>query len=232
MLALIDTLTALLDGRMSRAEANRWSHTLEPPHARTGGLFTALEATRVFDSIYDLGVMHGEEPMVRAEDLYAYLRWLREGQSFQEDGEALFVIEADIEDFAAQTETEAVRWLYQGLGWWVSVRFCTPASQRPFVAHAELARPGVLGFQKRRGDDWNESIVDLFEALGIDDKDTKYINPKIDVTTLPSWGLWREDDEGQHFEVARYRCYAKACARMAAFAAEDERYVYWVDPAG
>jgi hypothetical protein len=143
----------------------------------------------------------------------------------------LFTLEHDIEDFAAQTGTETTRWWFEGLGWWVSTRFCTPARGWPFVAHGMLNRPGWMDFHKRRSDDWNDAIVDLFEALTIDDSDVSFIHPQVDLTRLPVWVLWRQDDNGNRFEMARFRSYAKAQAQAQIFTDRGHRQVYWVEPA-
>ena len=78
---------------------------------------------------------------------------------------------------------------------------------------------------------WNEAIVDLFEALAIDDADALRIDPRVDLAKLPSWVMWRCDDDDNSFEMARFRSYAKACAQAQMYTARGHRQTYRVGPA-
>ncbi|MFY0534354.1 hypothetical protein [Nannocystis pusilla] len=113
----------------------------------------------------------------------------------------------------------------------MSVRFCAPACGRPFVAQGLLERPKGLGICKLRGADLHDAIVDLFEALAIDDEDCSFIHPQVDLARLPVWALWHEDDSGNRFELARFRSYAKAREQARMFTARGHKQAYWVDPA-
>lgn len=230
VLALVDNLRALLDGRRTRAEVLAWTRELWPPGSDQGGPYRWPEAEVVFDSIWNLAALRGDELVVREVDLRAYLRWLSEGECFHADDDQLFMLELDIEEFAAQTRTEAIRWWLDGLGWRASIRFCTPARGWRFVAHSSLERPGWVDFRKRRSDDWNDAIVELFEALAIDDSDVSLIHRQVDLTRLPVWALWRQDDNGNRIEMARFRSYAKACAQEQVFTDRGHRQIYWVEP--
>ena len=57
------------------------------------------------------------------------------------------------------------------------------------------------------------------------------LHPDVDLTQLPVWALWREDDNANKFEMARYRSYAKAIAREKIYRDRGHRQFYWVDPA-
>ncbi|WP_346674074.1 hypothetical protein [Nannocystis sp. SCPEA4] len=41
----------------------------------------------------------------------------------------------------------------------------------------------------------------------------------------------RQDDNGNAFELARFRSHAKACAQEHVFTARGHRQLYWVEPA-
>ncbi|MCY1013640.1 hypothetical protein OV079_50555 [Nannocystis pusilla] len=228
---MVVKLRALLEGRMTRAEVKAWTREVWPPGSGQGSPFTSPDANCVFDSILNLEERWGDHELVREVDLRAYLRWLGEGEAFLADDEALVVLERDLEDFAAQTGTEAIRWWLDGIGWCAAVRFCAPARGRPFVARGQFERPKWLGICTLRGDDLHDAIVDLFEALAIDDEDCWLIHPQVNLTRLPVWALWREDDNCNRFEVARFRSYAKAREQERMFTALGHKQVYWVDPA-
>lgn len=229
VVALIEVLRALIAGHKSRAEVLAWARAL-PGGAQS--YFRWGEADIVHTSLCSLDQRRGDAPLVREVDLRAYLRWLSEGDCFLADEEQLFTLEHDLDDFAAQTGSEGIRWWFEGIGWWVTIRFCTPARGWPFVALAALDRPGWMDFRKRRSDDWNDAIVELFEALAIDDTDVQLIHPQVELARLPVWVLWRQDDNGNRFEMARFRSYAKACAQERMFTARGHRQSYWVEPAG
>jgi hypothetical protein len=229
--ALTNHLRALLDGRMTRAEVQAWTRELWPPGSGQGGPFTSATAASVFDSLWIFVDPRTGREMVRDIELRAYLRWLGEGESFLADNEPLVVLAGDIDGLAARTGTEAVRWWCDGLGWHASLRFSAPARGRPFVVHAALERPTTLDVRKLRSDDWHDALVDLFETLAIDDADTLFIDPHVDLAQLPAWSLWRQDDNGNRFEMARFRSYAKACAHERMFTARGHKQNYWVEQA-
>jgi hypothetical protein len=232
VLALVDNLRGLLDGRKTRAEVLAWTRQLWPSGSDGRGPFHRWpEAATVFDSLWGLDEPWIDGVLVREVDLRGYLRWITEGECFHADEDQLFTIELDIDEFAAQIGIEAIRWWYEGLGWWSTIRFCTPAHGRPFVAHSTLSRPGWLDFYKRRSDGFDDSIVDLFEALAIDISDVSFVHAQVDRTRLPEWALWRQDDNGNRFEMARFHCYAKASAQAQMYTARGHRQLYWVEPA-
>lgn len=223
-------LRALLDGRVTRAEVTEWTRKLWPPDGGQGSPFKSGAAASVFDSIYALDARWGDDLLVRDADIRAYVRWLTEGESFRADDDSVVVLARELEEFAAAVGSETIRWWLAGIGWCAEVRFCAPARQRPFIARSHLDYPGAMGISKQSCDDWYPAIVDLFEALAIDDGDCARINPEIDLSRLPIWTLRRQDDNGNSFEVARFRSYAKACAQAEIFTTRGHKQLYWVDP--
>lgn len=227
---LIQNLRALLTGEMTRDAVRTW---LLDEEARAGrrGPFPSQPALHVYESLLSLDERWGDDLLVREVELRAYLRWLTEGESFHSDGDALFVLERDIDEFAGQTGTEAARWWFTGLGWWVSLQFCSPASGRPYVVHAALGSPQRLGIHVQVGVDRNDALADLFEVLAVDDRDVTHIHPGVELERLPVWALWREDDNCNRFEIDRSRSYTKMYAQQQRYEARGHRQTYWIEPA-
>lgn len=224
-------IRALLEGRESRADVMAWTRSISPPDRGHDSPFRSGDALAVSDSICNLDARWGDQELIREIDLRAYLRWLGGGQTFHGDKETLLVVEGDIEVFAARAGTEAIRWWFDGIGWVVSVRFAEPARGRPFLGGAMLEQPRGLGITKLRSDGWNEAIVDLFEALAIDDADALYIDPRVDLGQVPVWVLYSTGDGGVRREIARFRSYAKAHAQAQSSASKTPGQKFWIEPA-
>lgn len=229
--AMATTLRALLAGRVTRADVMDWARELWPPESGQGNPFRSGRAVAIFDSISNLDAEWGGGPLVRDADIRAYLRWITEGDAFLSDDEAVVVLARDIEDFAEDVGGEVIRWWLDGIGWCTEVRFCAPARGRPFLARSLLEKPGETGISKQARDDCHDAIIDLFEALSIDDDDCTFINPELELSRLPAWVLRRQDDNGNRFEVDRFKSYAKACAQADILTARGHKQFYWVDPA-
>jgi len=228
---LVAKLRALLEGQLTRADVMKWTHELWPPDSGQGGPFASGDAACVFDSIYTLDEQWGDGPLVRDVDVRAYLRWLTEGETFVvADDEPFVSLAGDLKALAAKVGGEACRWWFDGIGWYRQLRFCAPASGRPFLAASPIETRDRCEVCIRRGDDPREAIIDLFEALAIDDSDCKDLGPSIDLSGLPVWALWRQDDNGNRFEVARFRSYAKACLQEQIFTDRGHKQTYWVEP--
>lgn len=225
-------LRALIEGRATRADVMKWTRELWPPGSGQGGPFISGEASSIFSSIWNLDEQWGDGPLVRDVDLRGYLRWLSEGETFHADeNDPLVILDRDLTALAAQVGGEVIRWWLDGIGWCCDLRFCAPARGRAFMAGSTLRRPGSVEIFKLRGDDPHDALIELFEALAIDDEDCKHISPAINLSRLPVWALWREDDNVNRFEVARFRSYAKARAHEQIFTARGHKQTYWVDPA-
>lgn len=229
--AMRDALVAVLAGTLSRAELAAWTRTLWPPGSGQGGPFRSATAACIFDSICGIEERDAQGHVVREVDLRAYLGWLTEGESFLGEPDALVVLGLGIEALAARTGgTPVTHWL-DGIGWVQELRFCTPASGRPYIAGAHRGRSDVLGVRKQQRDPWRDALLDLFEALAIDDRDVVRFGDEVDLESLPCWALWRSDDNGNKFEMERSRSYAKAAAQEQLYSARGHRQVYWVEPA-
>lgn len=229
--AMLATIEAILAGEITRAAALVQINELAAACQDAGRRFRGhADASVVFESLLSLDqYTEAGQPFVREVDLRAYRRWLLEGPTFIGTKDWVVGLHMSIDELAGLVGGEPVRSWNAGLGWFVELRFCAVASGRPFAAIGALEQSGGVGVHFRRDDIAHEALVDLFETLAIDDHDV-VLHPDIDPTQLPQWALWREDDNGNRFEIERYRCYAKAVEQERIFTARGHRQSYWVDP--
>jgi hypothetical protein len=229
------TIRALLDGKLSRADVESWTRTLWPEDSGQGNPFAWGAAAVVFDSIWNIAkrAPDGSE-LIREVDLRGYLGWLETGDPYVGEQVPLVYLAPGIDSLAAKTAgTTPIRLWIDGIGWHFEMRFAAPTTGRPFAAVTNAqGEEGPIAVHKRREDPWREALIDLFEALEIDERDTLWLRPDIDVDALPTWSLWREDDNCNRFEMDRFHCYAKASAQQKMFEDRKHRQVYWVDAVG
>lgn len=57
---------------------------------------------------------------------------------------------------------------------------------------------------------WPGAACVYDSLVSMDDRDEIVLRPTIDIEQLPVWSLWRVDHNGNEFEMARDRSYAKA----------------------
>ena len=228
---MLATIEALLAGAMTPAEARAWGQgLLGEAELRRNPFSINPDAAVVFESLLCIGELAPSgEPVVREVDLRGYRRWLVDGAAFIGTGDPMVHVVRDIDALASEVGGEPIRFWNAGLGWFIALRFCAPATGRPFVAFGELDHPGGVSVHFRRDDVASDALVELFETLGIDDRDVR-LHPTLDADALPEWALWREDDNANRFEIERYRCYAKAAEQERVFEARGHRQSYWVDP--
>lgn len=234
---LVDTVRALLESRMTRAQAKAWTRELWPPDSGQGGPLRSGIAATVFDSLWNIEERDERGDVVREVDLRAYLDWLMRGDCFLGDDQPLLLLEGDIDEFGKQLGVTPFRHWVDGLGWFLGLRFCATATERPFVARMGEGPGGpstihrVIEIYKQRSDPWHNAVIDLFETLAIDERDVGWMNPAVELEQLPRWALWREDDNANQFEIDRFRSYSKAIAQERMYTARGHRQFYWVDSA-
>jgi len=218
----VKTLISKLRGLLA------WTREMWPPENGQGGPYRWATAAAVFDSIWNLDETWADSELVREVDLRAYLRWLVEGESFH--GEELVYLRCHTEDLAAQVGADAIRWWFHGLGWYTDLRFCRQNRGTCFVAQTQLKRPEHQMIYRRRGDDPHTALIDLFEALAVDERDCMFIHDDIELERLPSWVL-SQMIGGRRSELGRFRSYSKAMARRRAYAAQGVDSEYRIEVA-
>jgi hypothetical protein len=186
----------------------------------------------VFTSIWNINERdHDGNELLRETDLRGYLGWLEAGDDLVGDSDPLVALAPGIDALTAKTGgTTPVRYWLDGIGWYLEMRFAAPTTGRPFAAFTNAeGEEGPIAVHKRRDDPWREALIDLFEALEIDERDTLGLRPDIDLDALPTWSLWRQDDNGNRFEMDRFHSYAKADAQQQMFTARKHKQLYWVE---
>ena len=155
-----------------------------------------------------------------------------QAERFVADADPLFRLPMTLDELAERTQTAPIRQIVDELGRCEILYFCAPASGRPFIARARARgeNQSEVFVYKQRTDTWRDAVIDAFETLAIDERDTIGLHPTIELDQLPQWSLWREDDYSNRFEMDRYHCYAKARALERMFRARGHHQSYWVDP--
>ena len=231
--AMIEQLRGLIEGRKTRAEVVDWARALAvglpyptvpfPGHGR---------AHLVWASLVNAHERHDEGEVVRLGDLRAYLDWLTRGDTFVGTRDMLVGLPIHVDTLAERTGTTPVRASWSGIGWVPELCFGATVSGRPFAGLGQGLGVGRgTAIHERQGDPWREALIDLFETLAIDERDTTQLREDVDLAQLPVWSFWREDDNANRFEIERFRSYAKAEAQVELFRARGHRQFYWVEPA-
>lgn len=232
---MIATLRALLDGKLSRADVKAWTRTLRPENAGPGSPFDWGTATAVFDSIWNIDERdQGGDERIRETDLRGYLGWLETGDDLVGDREPLITLAPGIDALTAKTGgATPIRFWFDGIGWYLEMRFADPTTGRPFAAFTNAeGDEGPIAVHARRDDPWRDALIDLFETLEIDERDTLGLRHDVDIDALPSWALWRQDNNGNRFEMDRFRSYAKAAAQQQMYEDRGHGQMYWVEASG
>jgi len=89
-----------------------------------------------------------------------------------------------------------VRFWLEGLGLYRSLQLGSLATGRPFFLQSpvgEVYGEPQVWITKRAEDDLQAALLDLFETLAIDERDTSHIIDGVDLSLLPVWELWRLD---------------------------------------
>lgn len=216
---MIDIMRALIDDRMTRAQAQAWAQ------ARAPARFESATAASVFEALVGL---EDNEAIMGDVELRAYVEALACGQRFVGDSDPLVCLRMNLDALAEQVSATPIRWWTAGLGWTRELSFASLASGRPFVAVAPAEQPDRTYVHRRAGDPWHAALTDLFEQLAIDDRDAIALAPEVELAALPVWVLWREDDNGNRVEIDRYRSYAKAEQDERIYTDRGHRQSYWI----
>ncbi|MDI3289615.1 hypothetical protein [Polyangium sp. 15x6] len=226
---LVDLLCAFLDGRKDRAEITRWRRTgWRNAEVDGGGLQGQGMACLVFDCLDDIERRRGDDFLVRREDVAGYVAWLTtRGERGAIGPRPLAAVARSIDSLVTEMRGDTVRFFQPGFGWLVETCFVS-ATGRGFWAVSDLERGAGLEIRTIRGDDPTEAAQDLAEALALDTPEVQWVDPRIDVAALPRWSLWRQDDNGQRYEMSTFLSYSRAMRECAAFEARGHKQMYWV----
>jgi hypothetical protein len=171
------------------------------------------------------------QPIFRLADAEGCLRELLQGS---DDDFSLWLAapSAPFEHFVQKLKLPTERHVIEGLGWQEYVRFCSPATGRTFCIRRSL-EPGLPDarpvFDCDADDTPVSRLIDLVETLAIDASDLAWIHEDINVAALPTWALWRQDDNGNKAHVETFTGYRKARAALGRFEALGHKQMYWLE---
>ncbi|MDC0744586.1 hypothetical protein [Polyangium mundeleinium] len=227
---LVDVLCAFLEGRKDRAEIARWMGTGWRDEGTRGRVFHDHPgAHEVFSSLEDIEQRYGDDFLVRREDVAVYVEWLTtRGERDVIAPRPLACVFRSIDTLATEMRGTTVRFFLEGLGWLDHARFVSAATGRGFWAVAPFERAGCTEIRVARGTDPTEAAQDLVESLALDTPEVEWMEPQIDHAQLPRWSLWRQDDNGQRYEMSTFLSYSRAVRACAAFDARGHKQMYWV----
>lgn len=231
---MIELLHDLLCSRINRGDVAAWVDRVWPkgeggpsPFDQNGTAYSVLL------SISGIGrdEQEGNEA-VREQELKAYIRWLSQGRAFFGDDAPFMTLPGTLSDLSLPTWVEPpVRFWMSGLGWFEVLQLASTATDRAyFVLHSLSTQFDVaqVWFTKRADDDLQAAAFDLFESLAIDERDTLYLDPKVDLSQLGCWELWRLDDNNNEALIESFHSRAKAVRAQQRFEARGHRQTYWV----
>ena len=72
-------------------------------------------------------------------------------------------------------------------------------------------------------------LIDLLDSLAMDASDLSYVREGLDLSSLPSWDLWRQDDHGNKAVVQRFTGHAKAEHSLKEFENRGHKQTYWLE---
>jgi hypothetical protein len=237
---MVRVLRRFLEGRATRSEVAAWTRRVWPDAGRRqGGPFPGYgAATSVFDSIWHIEAPWPEGGYaVRDSDVESYLDWLTRGEGFVGDDRWLLIFDESGAWFRERYGLPYCRYVVEGLGWKEEMPFVCDYNGRPFVALADSADtvgyvPRSVTIYHRRGDARTDSLRDLFETLALDESDCSFVAEDVDLSRLQRWTLWRQDDNGNEFEVGTYGSYAKALRLQKEYESRGHKQMYSVAARG
>jgi hypothetical protein len=225
---MVAILEALLEGRMSTAEASEWAgQAWRGEHI---ALYGAANAVRCGLGWIDQLDAQGRA-YVGEREFRAYLDALRGGETFMGEPEPVLGLAIDIEQLAARFAVPVAHWAEEGIGWIEETRFAIPASGRTYRGAVSAGIRGKVAIYKQRHVALLDAVIDLFEGLEIDERDAILLHPQVELAQLPEWALWRVDHNSNQFEIDRSRSYAKLDAFETRLRNTGHRQSYWIDPA-
>ncbi len=115
-----------------------------------------------------------------------------------------------------------------GLGWsHMVVLRASDGSQIMVVQHLKSPWPETSAIEMVPDDPTTPTVLDEFLAwLGIGTSDLTWLSPLV---TLPTYTLWRQDDNGQTFKIETVSGLGEAIRRVKAFEALGHKQCYWYE---
>jgi hypothetical protein len=235
-LELIARLEAFVRGEVTGQALQTWAleQWQRVPHGQ-GPLLPNRIASHVMDDLTGAGrEMDTGQPIFRRVDAELWLRELRQGRNRDL---VRYVASPNVpfEHFVQQLKLPTERHIIPGIGWHEFLYFASPATGTVFLIRVPLEdytivpEPKVPLFCVQGDASPLTCLVDLLETLAIDRSDLSWVADEMATSELPTWALWRQDDNGNEALVQSFTGYRKARAELARFEALGHKQTYWLD---
>jgi hypothetical protein len=234
---LLQRLQGFVRGEETHATLVRWASSgWRVEHAQGGPFALNRTATRVLANVANgnaLGRLD-RAPILRVEDAAHYIELLRRGESRKLPrliGCSRVLLQGLKQRLHLPTEREVV----PGIGWCEYLRFASPATGRTFVLEESLQRASSDGdnaygnFSTEEQGDARDCLQDLLETLAIDLDELAWRAPEFEKLPLPTWTLWRHDDNGGKTAMTSFSGCRKAQAALAHYESLQHEQTYWLD---
>jgi hypothetical protein len=237
---LLQRLQGFVRGDETHASLVRWAGSgWRVEHAQGGPFPLNRTATRLLVNLANASAPGrlDQTPILRVEDAAHYIELLRRGENrklVRLIGCSRILLQKLQLRLQLPTEREVV----PGIGWCEYLRFASPASGRTFVLEESLQRSSSDGdnaygnFSSEDQGDPRDCLIDLLETLAIDLDDLAWRAPEFERLTLPTWTLWRQDDNGSKTAMTTFTGCRKAQAALAQFEALQHKQTYWLESPG
>lgn len=233
---LIARLQAFRDGRETHESLAAWASAAWGDHGR--GLARTNRNTRlILANVASAADRHppgdGSQPYIlRDVDLVEYLRVLQRG-TMNGPVRDVASLSAPLPTFAERFGLETDRYIVDQLGWFEYLQFASPGTGRVFVLSRPLEFPdagqSLVEVVPLGQLDPQDVLRDLFETLVVDHEDVVWLPEGFTTDSLPRQTLWRQDDNGNRFEVATFTGVRKAEAALQRFLALKHKQFYWLE---
>jgi hypothetical protein len=235
-LELIARLEGFVRGEVTGKTLQAWAldQWQRVPHGQSP-LMPNRIASDVMDDLTGAGnETDTGEPIFRTVDAERCLRELKQGRP-RDLGRYVAAPHAPFEHFVRQLKVPTERHIIPGIGWHEFLRFASPATGCVFCVRVSLQdwtiepEPKVPLFCVQTDASPLTCLLDLLETLSIDRSDLSWVAEEIATSEVPTWTLWRQDDNGNEALVQSFTGYRKARAELARFEALGHKQTYWLD---
>jgi hypothetical protein len=232
---MIQQLRGFSGSEEDRCRIEAWTRKVFPVRERPDIFSCHGNALSIFDSIWNIRETYGSQgaPVIRVEDVVDYVEELTRGGCATMDMSPWVQLTMSFDELAQRVSRPPTRWWYDGLGWMQSVTFCSVVTGIQYSSFVQFEPPydrpegpvfPCVNFQ--RDADPGEAALELLYTLEIDVSGVAQSTVQFELR----WALYRQDDNGNRFEVEKFATESGARARLAFFESMSHKQMYWLEP--